>query len=59
MMDISTMWQKMYYTLFHGIVDAENLLPVQLENAPAAERLNKALLDAEDIYIQFDALAEE
>ena len=46
-----TIWKKMYLTLVSGIVDATNLMPVLLENAPVQERLNKALRDAEEIYV--------
>jgi len=42
----------MYFTLFQGIVDAHKLLPMNPENVPAAERLNKALQDAEELYLQ-------
>ena len=44
-------WKAMYLTLFHGIVEAKKLMPLTLENVPAAERLTAALRDAEGIYI--------
>lgn len=44
-------WKQMYLTLVSGIVDATNLMPVILENAPVQERLNKALRDAEEFYV--------
>lgn len=45
-------WKAMYLTLVHGIVEAGELLPVTPENSPAQERLNRALQDAEEIYLQ-------
>jgi len=48
-------WKAMYMTLFHGITDAVALLPVTLENAPACERLSRALQDAEEQYIEQEA----
>ncbi|MBQ7777551.1 MAG: hypothetical protein IJ396_01435 [Oscillibacter sp.] len=44
-------WKAMYLTLFHGIVEAQKLLPMREENGPASERLTVALRDAEEIYI--------
>lgn len=50
-MEQETVWKSMYLTLFRGIVEAGELLPIRLENAPAQERLNRALLDAEELYL--------
>ena len=44
-------WKAMYMRLFPGITDALELLPVQLDNAPACEALSRALRDAEEQYI--------
>ena len=44
-------WKAMYMTLFHGITDALERLPATPENVPAADRLSKALQDAEERYI--------
>ena len=45
-------WKAMYMLLFHGIVEAAELLPVTLENAAASQRLSKALQDAEECYME-------
>ena len=48
----SNPWKQMYFTLFQGIIDAHAMLPMNPENCPAAERLNQALQDAEELYLQ-------
>ena len=42
-------WKAMYLTLFHGITDALSLIPFGVHTA---ERLKRALTDAEEIYIR-------
>ena len=44
-------WKAMYLTLFHGIVEAQELLPAIPENIPTAQRLTVALREAEEINI--------
>lgn len=48
-------WRAMYMTLFHGINDALELLPVCPENLPAYQAMVKVLLDAEEQYISEEA----
>lgn len=50
-MEQETVWKSMYLTLLSGILEAGELLPVRLENAPAQERLNRAVRDAEELYM--------
>ena len=42
-------WKAMYLTLFHGITDALSLIPFGVHTA---ERLKRALAEAEEIYIR-------
>lgn len=44
------MYEKMYYTLFHAITDAMELMEKQ-QYQEAMTRLEQASRDAEDIYI--------
>ena len=41
----------MYLTLTRGILDAKDLMPVIPENDPAGLRLNRAMQEAEEIYM--------
>ena len=50
-MEQETVWKSMYLTLLSGILETEELLPVRLENTPAQERLNRAVRDAEELYL--------
>lgn len=50
-MEQETVWKSMYLTLLSGILEAGELLPVRLENTPAQERLNRAVRDAEELYL--------
>lgn len=50
-MEQETVWKSMYLTLLSGILETGELLPVRLENAPAQERLNRAVRDAEELYL--------
>ena len=47
----NTAWKAMYLTLFRGITDALNLLPL---GEHTAQRLKQALAEAEELYIRDD-----
>lgn len=44
-------YQKMYYTLCRAASEALDILPDTVENAPCRAVLQKALLEAEEVYI--------
>ena len=47
-------YQKMYFTLFHAVTDAIEILQFvqSLEAMQAVEILKKAQMDAEEIYLR-------
>lgn len=45
-------YQKMYAILCGAISDALDLLPLTPENMPSVALLQKALTDAEDLYLE-------
>ena len=47
-----TDYHAMYLTLTRGILDAKDLMPMIPENNRAAERLNRAMQEAEEIYME-------
>lgn len=46
-----TDYRAMYLTLTRGILDAKDLMPMIPENDPAGLRLNRAMQEAEEIYM--------
>ena len=46
-----TDYHAMYLALTRGILDAKDLMPAVPENNLAAERLNRAMQEAEEIYL--------
>lgn len=46
-----TDYRAMYLALTRGILDAKEQMPAVPENNPAAERLNRAMQEAEEIYL--------
>ena len=47
-----TIWKAMYLRLVRGILEASGELPVAAFNARAQEELNRALQDAEEMYLE-------
>lgn len=47
-----TDYRAMYLALTRGILDAKDLMPMIPENNPAGMRLNQAMLEAEEIYME-------
>ena len=52
-------WKKMYMILFRGIVEASEMLPISLDNAPSQLRLNTAVLHAEELYLSSESEKQE
>lgn len=46
-----TDYRAMYLALTRGILDAKDLMPMIPENNPAGMRLNQAMQEAEEIYM--------
>ena len=45
-------WKAMYMRLLDGILEAGQQLPVTASNAPAQEALNRAVQEAEELYMR-------
>ena len=45
-------WKAMYMRLLDGILEAGKQLPVTASNAPAQEALNRAVQEAEELYMR-------
>jgi len=44
------MWKRMYLTLLQGVIKASEIMPACPETEPVQLRLNKAIVEADDLY---------
>ena len=51
-MEEAMLWKAMYLRLLDGILGAGRKLPVAASNAPAQEELNRAVQEAEELYLE-------